>query len=70
MFLMVLCLCNLLKLKVMMRGFICSMDIDLSKELMQPSKATLNRQVAAARQASSLDLAAKVQIFLFLPFMD
>lgn len=36
-----------------------SMDIDLSKELMQPSKATLNRQVAAARQASSLDLAAK-----------
>lgn len=30
-----------------------SMDIDLSKELMQPSKATLERQVAAARRAAS-----------------
>lgn len=39
---------------------VCSMDIDLSKELMQPSKLTLERQVAAARRASELDLAAKV----------
>ena len=31
----------------------CSMDVDLSKELMQPSKATLERQVAAARRAAS-----------------
>ncbi|KAG0584506.1 hypothetical protein KC19_3G213800 [Ceratodon purpureus] len=36
-----------------------SMDVDLSKELMQPSKATLERQVAAARRASSLELAAQ-----------
>lgn len=36
-----------------------SMDVDLSKELMQPSKLTLERQVAAARRASELDLAAK-----------
>lgn len=39
------------------------MDVDLSKELMRPSKATLERQVAAARRATSLELAAQVEIF-------
>lgn len=36
-----------------------SFDVDLSKELMQPSKATLERQVAAARRASLLESEAK-----------
>lgn len=31
-----------------------SLDVDLSKELMQPSKATLERQVAAARRAAAV----------------
>lgn len=41
-----------------------SIDIDLSKELMQPSKATLERQVAAARRSLAEEATAKVCILL------